>query len=111
MTKKSGLLGGSHARVYRNGELVSGSVVPTDSRLELRNLLRGSYEVRDEAGNVETFELDSAADVCFVPVAGVKDSIEPKAPEPEPGEAEEFDEVQEPVAAKPKAEGAASKKK
>lgn len=91
MTKTSGLLPGSNARVYRDGAPGEGVLeatvgVPQDRPLELRNLQPGTYAVADEGGNVEEFVVSAFAESAWVPVQGVEmaplgadaDAINPK---------------------------------
>lgn len=77
MSKASGLLPGSNARVYRDGAPGEGVHeatvgVPQDRPLELRNLQPGTYAVQDEAGNVEEFTVSAFAESAWVPVQGVE---------------------------------------
>lgn len=63
------LQAGSHARIYRDGQILEGMVlVPQESRMSLRHLAPGSYVLRDECDNEVAVRVgvDSEDAVVFV---------------------------------------------
>lgn len=77
------LQAGSHARIYRDGQVLEGMVlVPVKGNLSLRHLAPGSYVLRDESGNEVAVKVGALEEDAVVQVSGGAPGIDSGTAEP-----------------------------